>query len=267
MIKLVFYFSMQKRLYFETSQNVTLKRNTVPATKNAILMFSKELKLIFIPADNFYFFNSQVNVFVYILKHINNTKKTPPPSMTPGSLPSSLSTSSFLPATSITNCSRFGIESLSFLSMSRGVPRCPQDPESLYLLHQDWDAGNLLLLELVLEPIPEVFDRIKVRRISRPSWPWRQLRTGSGTGYRQWRTLETWWTQNWRRLAEQTPRWAKMSVCSGLEICRQTQLRQNGHFEKWPGKVKCLVWWDQLFVWWIVWYQNIRYEYQVEAEI
>ena len=45
--------------------------------------------------------------------------------------------------------------------MSRGVPRCPQDPESLYLLHQDWDAGNLLLLELVLEPIPEVFNRLR----------------------------------------------------------------------------------------------------------
>ena len=60
-------------------------------------MFGKELKLIFIPTDNFYFFNWQVNAFVYILKHKNNTKKTPPPSMTPGSLPSSLSTSSFLP--------------------------------------------------------------------------------------------------------------------------------------------------------------------------
>ena len=65
------------------------------------------------------------------------------------------------PPTSITNCSRFGIGSLSFLSMSWGVPRCPQDPESLYLLHQDWDAGNLLLLELVLEPIPEVFNRLR----------------------------------------------------------------------------------------------------------
>ena len=133
---------------------------TVATTKNATLMFSKKLKLIFIPADNFYFFNSQVNVFVYILKHINNTKKTPPPSMTPGSLPSSLSTSSFLPPrlspTAAASASSHWA-SWACLEVSRGVPRT----QSLYLLPQDWDAGNLLLLELVLEPIPEVFNRLR----------------------------------------------------------------------------------------------------------
>ena len=99
---------------------------TVAATKNATSMFGKELKLIFIPAGNIYWINLQVYVIKNVFKHKNNTNSTPPPSMTPGSLPSSLSTSSFLPPrlspTAAASASSHWA-SWACLEVSRGVPR------------------------------------------------------------------------------------------------------------------------------------------------
>ena len=57
-----------------------------------------------------------------------------------------------------------GIESDNFLKFYRS----PHTPQSLHLLLQSRDTGHLLLLKLVLHPVPQILDWIKVRQVPRP---------------------------------------------------------------------------------------------------
>ena len=45
------------------------------------------------------------------------------------------------------------------------------------------------------------------------------------------------------------------------------KVTQNGQFKKWEEKLNCPVWWENMFVWLNVWYQNIKHNIEIEPEL
>ena len=45
------------------------------------------------------------------------------------------------------------------------------------------------------------------------------------------------------------------------------KVTQNGQFKKWQEKLNCPVWWENMFVWLNVWYQNIKHNIEIEPEL